>query len=27
LIKDNDFLINFYSLKTGGKEVSSGNIE
>tara|TARA_B110000483_G_scaffold58839_1_gene73439 strand:+ start:79 stop:720 length:642 start_codon:yes stop_codon:yes gene_type:complete len=27
LVKDNDFLINFYSLKTGGKEVSSGNIE
>ena len=27
LIKDKDFLINFYSLKTGGKEVSSGNIE
>lgn len=27
LIKDNDFLINFYSLKTGGKEVSSGNFD
>ena len=27
LTKDNDFLINFYSLKTGGKEVSSGNFD
>jgi hypothetical protein len=27
LIKDNDFLINFYSLKYNGKEISSGNIE
>ena len=27
LIKDNDFLINFYSLKTGGKEISSGNFD
>jgi hypothetical protein len=27
LIKDNDFLINFYSLKFNGKEISSGNIE
>ena len=27
LIKDNDFLINFYSLKYNGKEFASGNIE
>jgi len=27
LIKDNDFLINFYSLKYNGREISSGNIE
>ena len=27
LIKDNDFLINFYSLKYNGKEINSGNIE
>ena len=27
LIKNNDFLINFYSLKYKGKEINSGNIE
>ena len=27
LIKNNDFLINFYSLKYNGREISSGNIE
>ena len=26
LVKDNDFLINFYSLKFNGKEFASGNI-
>jgi hypothetical protein len=27
LVKDNDFLINFYSLKYNGKEINSGNLE
>ncbi|MDB9825475.1 hypothetical protein OAC15_05195, partial [Alphaproteobacteria bacterium] len=27
LIKDNDFLINFYSLKYNGKEINSGNLK
>jgi hypothetical protein len=26
LIKNNDFLINFYSLKYNGREINSGNI-
>jgi hypothetical protein len=27
LIKNNDFLINFYSLKYKGKEINSGNLK